>query len=558
MPQILDAYGQPIDLSAIRQPQTEQLSMVRSLHNELDEHPARGLTPSSIHAIMRAAEQGQMLRQVELADDMEERDTQIYSELAKRKNGILKLDWTIAAPDDASAGELKMAEQVEEWIDALPNFKRSVMFNMLDGILKGFSALEMWWELQGGTLQPRFAYRPQRWFTLDQDRDAIHLRNGSAYGEPLRPYNWILHKHPARSGYPARQALSRVLMFPYLYKNYSTRDLAEFLEIYGLPLRLGKYPSGASDKEKLTLLRAVTDIGHNAAGIIPMGMELDFHNAATSGSEAPFEAMLNRMDDAISKAIIGQTLTSSQGKNGSNALGNVHNEIRLDILAADAELVSESLTCQLIAPMCLLNIPGADPQRLPRFILEVPEPQDIQLLSQAYPALANAGLKIGVNWVAKKLRIPQPEEDEAVLQASAPSPSASSTAPAPGTTPAEQPTNTPESAPAAAPVEAAANLQSLQHLLTCLQTAQSAPPRDALDVLVDQAADNWQPTLAPLVQPLLRELEAAIARNESASSFGVRLPGLLALMNANALAERTALAGFNAHLAGAADLELDA
>ncbi len=570
MPKILDQYGQAIDMAAIRQPQSEQLSMTRQLYSELDEHPARGLTPSRIHAIMREAEQGQMLRQVELADDMEERDTQIFSELAKRKNGILKLDWAIEPPENADAREQKMAEQVDAWIKALPNFKRTVLFNMLDGILKGFAAVEMWWELQDGSLQPRFAYRPQRWFTLDQDRDRITLRNNTAYGEALQPYNWILHKHPARSGYPARQALSRVLMFPYLYKNYSTRDLAEFLEIYGLPLRLGKYPSGASDTEKLTLLRAVTDIGHNAAGIIPLGMELEFQNAAT-GTEAPFEAMLNRMDDAISKAIIGQTLTSSQGKHGSNALGNVHNEIRLDILAADAELVAESITSQLIAPMCLLNIAGANPKRLPRFVLEVPEPEDIKLLSEAYPALANAGLKIGVKWVAKKLRIPEPDKDEDVLQAAVPS-AAPGTPGAPGT-PAPAPTAdaaptpppaTPTPAPAPAPTQDKA-AQSAQMTLATLRTAllamQADPAprpavRDALDDLIDDSTAHYQPVMRPLVQPLLDELQGAINKGESIEAFAAKLPGLFARMDASAFGDRAAKAAFMARLAGEADLEL--
>jgi phage gp29-like protein len=36
------------------------------------------------------------------------------------------------------------------------------------------------------------------------------------------------------------------------------------LDIYGLPLRIGKYPLNARDTEKATLWRAVAGIGHNA------------------------------------------------------------------------------------------------------------------------------------------------------------------------------------------------------------------------------------------------------------------------------------------------------
>ena len=61
-----------------------------------------------------------------------------------------------------------------------------------------------------------------------------------------------------------------MLAWPWLFKNFAVRDLAEFLEIYGLPLRLGTYnPNTSDDKARATLLRAVIGIGHDAAAIVP-------------------------------------------------------------------------------------------------------------------------------------------------------------------------------------------------------------------------------------------------------------------------------------------------
>lgn len=545
MTKILDQFGKPIDLAAMRQPQSEQLANIRSLQSEHDEHPARGLTPSRIHAILRQAEQGDWLRQIELADDMEERDPQIYSELDKRKRAILKLDWDIAPPAGASAAEKAQAEQVKEWVQALPNFKRTVVWPLLDAILKGFAAVEMWWQPDQGVLTPRFSETPQRWFCLSEDRRNIHLRDSTAYGQPLNAFNWLAHRHPARSGYPARQALSRVLMFPFLYKHYSTADLAEFLEIYGLPLRLGKYPGGATDKEKLTLLRAVTEIGHNAAGIIPEGMSIEFQNAA-QGTQVPFEAMLNRMDAAISKAIIGQTLTSGEGQHGTQALGNVHNEIRLDILAADAELVAATITQQLVAPMALLNIAGATPKRLPSFVLEVPEPQDIKLMAEALPKLASAGVQIGANWVAAKLRIPalDPGEQPLKVQPTAqPGDRAGDGEPVEGSSPVR-------------PTKTTTNAMAILAALAALPKPE-ADFHDALDTLTEEATTNPAALMAGLVQPLMAELDAAIAAGESAEAFAERVPALLTRMQGGALADQVARASFIAQLAGLANVDLN-
>lgn len=560
MPDIVDQFGRPINASAIRTPQTQDTAMTASLEQERDAHPAKGLTPQRINAIMSAAEEGDLIRQLELADDMEERDGQIFSELSKRKLAILKLDWDILPPDDASAAEKKQAGQVKDWIKSVPEFKQRVIHNMTDAILKGFAPVEMWWELDQGYLQPRFEFRPQRWFTLNEQRNRLTLRNNAMqYGEPLRPYNWLMHLHPARNGYIARQSLSRVLMLPYLYKNFSTRDFAEFLEIYGLPVRLGKYPTGAGDEEKRRLLQAVVEIGHNAAGIIPMGTEIDFESAS-AGTDVPFKVMLERMDAIQSKIIVGQTLTSGEGQHGTQALGNVHNEVRLDILAADAELISGTLTSQLVAPMVLLNLAGANPRRLPRFHIEIEEPEDVKAFADNMPALAGSGMRIGVQWAHEKLRIPVADDAEAVLTAAAP-PAAPAGPPAdPAADPKARPGGAPQPAPAPAPTaadkaeEKAAQKAAEKAALSAL--APVPPPRDALDDLVDEAAADWLPLMEPMVQPVLAALDAAIARGDSLEAFRAGLPELLNRMDSAALGERLARASFVGRLAGAADLDL--
>jgi phage gp29-like protein len=312
---------------------------------------------------------------------------------------------------------------------------------------------------------------------------------------------------------------------------------------------LGKYPGGATDKEKLTLLRAVTEIGHNAAGIIPEGMSIEFQNAA-QGTQVPFEAMLNRMDAAISKAIIGQTLTSGEGQHGTQALGSVHNDIRLDILASDAELLSETLTDQLIAPLALLNIPGADPQRLPRFVLEVPEPEDIKLMAEALPKLAAAGVQIGSDWTAHKLRIPKLDPGEEPLKGIA-----AKTDPAdPAADPAKPDTKPPGKANTPA---AKAALQQLSAMPAAAAQATSTEQRDALDDLADDATREWQPLMEPLVQPILAQLQAALARGDTLEQFAAQLTAeFTQSLNATALTEQLARAQFVATLAGTAELEI--
>ncbi len=544
---IVDQFGRPIDRRTLREPQTARAAW---LQREFDDHPARGQTPTRQAALMEAAEQGDWVGQLELADDMEERDAHIFGELHKRRGSVSSLEWTVEAPDNADAAERRITAQVREWlgeIHAEANGVRGglelVIASATDAILKGFAPQEMVWRVDQGVLLPDVTAQPQRWFTASADRRHLLLRSQSmaapaqdgllpVMGEPLQPFSWVMHVHPARSGYVGRMSLARVLAWPYLFKNYAVRDLAEFLEIYGIPPRIGTYPAGASEDEKRTLLRAVTSIGHNAAGILPAGMELDF-KAAAEGTEEPFVAMWDRMEATQSKAILGQTLSAQQGASGGSlAMAKVHNEVRMDIRAADVRLVEGTLTRQLVYPLVALNVAGANLRRLPRVRLDMADGEDLGEFAEALPKLAAAGLQIPVKWAQARLRIPEPTAQEPVMHGP------QAVHGEPGAEPAPRPARAAASAALAGAAQA------------------GGPPPDLVDELVAEQAAQWQPLLGPMVSPLLAELERAAAAGESLADFAARLPELVQRLDTTALAESLARSAFAARLAGEADLGL--
>lgn len=392
--------GEPFKLSQINSdPQT---SRVGSLHREFANHPSRGLTPPKLAAILEAAEQGDMLAQCDLFDDMEEKDAHIFAEMQKRKLAIQGLDWDIRPPRNASAQEERAADLAREIVTDMDGFE-DVLLDMASAIGHGFSCLEYeGWELSGRERLPgKLSFRPHRWFTVDQEtRSELRLRSASVDGDQLQPFGWIVHRHASRSGYVTRSGLHRVLSWPFLFKNYSVRDLAEFLEIYGLPLRIGTYPTGASDPEKATLLRAVVGIGHAAAGIVPEGMKIDFKDAAKGGSD-PFEVMIKWCEGSESKAILGGTLTSGTGDGtNTNALGNVHNEVRHDLLVADARQIASTLTRDLIFPIVTLNTSGIDSlRRCPRFVFDTSEPDDTNTLAERDSKIYSMGFDLTEEYV---------------------------------------------------------------------------------------------------------------------------------------------------------------
>lgn len=412
MAQILDMYGQPIQREVLSEPQTSKLGWIT---RDFAQHPSRGLTPKKLHSILEAAEYGDLMAQSDLFTDMEERDAHLFADMSKRKRALLTLDWNIVAPANASAEEKKLAAQLEEWFTDLANLD-DVLFDQMDAIGHGFSAQEIeWHQVEKVWLPKTLTHRPQRWFrTPLYDGNDLRLRDNSSDGQPLWPFGWLVHKHRAKSGYLTRAGLHRVLAWPYLFKTYAVSDLAEFLEIYGLPLRVGKYPPGSTKEEKATLLRAVAEIGHNAAGIIPEGMLIEFTEAA-DGSKDPFEAMINWCEKSVSKAILGGTLTSqADGKTSTNALGKTHNEVRRDLLTSDARQAQRTLT-NLCYMLSALNFGASDPRRCPRFEFDTRDAEDLALYADALPKLVGAGVKVPRQWAQDKLMIPEPKDGEDIL-----------------------------------------------------------------------------------------------------------------------------------------------
>jgi len=416
---ILDHRGNKIDKQALEEPQTAKIAQ---LHQEFANHPTRGLTPSRLAQIMEDAERGDLTAQCDLFEDMEEKDGHIAAELGKRKRALLGLGWEITPPRNATAQEERIAGLIKDIILDIPDFD-DVLLGMADGIGYGYSCSEIEWTKRQYHQPAAIHHRPPRWFKIHQDhRNQLRLRDNSEQGAELWKAGWITHIHKAKSGDLARAGLHRALAWPFLFKNYSVRDLAEFLEIYGLPVRLGQYPRGATNAEKNTLLRAVVNMGHAAAGIIPEGMMVEFKEAAKGGSD-PYEAMISWCERTQSKAILGGTLTSqADGASSTNALGNVHNEVRKDLLVADARQIEGSLTRHLIFTLCQLNGWGADSLRCPRFEFDTLECEDLALYAEAIPKLVDVGVQVPLSYVHDKLRIPEPEGNEPVLQRAAAAP----------------------------------------------------------------------------------------------------------------------------------------
>ncbi|MFA7944047.1 DUF935 domain-containing protein [Pseudomonas brenneri] len=413
---IVDQYGRPIQYDKL----TEEQAAARTtgIRQVWHQSVASGLTPGRLAAILQAAAEGSAHDYLTLAEEMEERDLHYASVLGTRKLAVSGLPIRVeAASDDIE--DVRRADQLKEIVES-PEFGE-LQADLTDALGKSYAVSEIMWDRSGKTWNPsRFEPRDQRFFQFDRDTgrelrllDEADMVNGIA----LTPYKFIVHLPRIRSGLPIRGGLARLAAVGYMCKAWTWKDWMGFADIFGMPMRVGRYGPGASKDDISTLMSAVANLGSDAAAVIPDSMRIDFTQAANvTGAGDFFKGLAEWWDKQISKGVVGQTMSTDDGS--SQAQATIHNEVRLDLLQADAKAESNTLNRYFVRPWCDLNFAPGRPY--PRLIIDVPKPENTKILIEALKELVPLGLKVEQSVIRDKLNIPAPAAGAELLGTPAP------------------------------------------------------------------------------------------------------------------------------------------
>ena len=408
--------GQKLDHQKGR-PVTNEIAAV-NLQDRWSTYPSAGLTPERLVAILREADGGEISRQAELFEEMEEKDAHLAGILQTRKLAVLSLDYEIMPYADTPQ-DRQIADFVGNIIFGLDDFEDALL-DLLDAIGKGMSVTEIFWEVvdnQAVVTGLRWVNPKKLCFTrsltprllTDQDR---------YQGIEAPPWKIIYHRYKARSGYDTRAGMLRVVAWMYLFKNYALKDWATFNEVFGMPLRLGKYEPSASQVDRDALVAAIQALGTDAAGVISKSTEIEFVevSARTSGQNTPYLVMAEFCNREMSKAILGQTLTTdTAGSTGTYSAAQTHNLVRQDLLRADAEALSRTLRAQLIRPLVGFNFGWDKP--LPWFRFKYDEEEDLKTLSEVFVNLDKIGYPLTQEHLAERFGLPLPEPGQKLIHA---------------------------------------------------------------------------------------------------------------------------------------------
>lgn len=402
---ILGPDGRPIDKDQLFG-EAKAGPTLTGVRSPISGHPADGLTPYRLAAIHRAAASGDPLSYFELAEDMEERDLHYAAVLGTRKRQVSQIPITVEAASEDKEHE-RHADFVRAWL--AEKVLANALFDMLDAIGKGFSIMEIEWASSKEGVKPAaLHWRDPRWFGLDDLSLDEPLLWQPGANEPLAPHRFVVHRHKAKSGLTIRSGLARIVSWAWMYKAFTQRDWAIFVQNYGQPVRVGKYHPGATGDERDVLWTAVRNIAGDCAAIIPESMNIEFVEVknAADGSKI-YEGRAAWYNSEVSKVVLGQTATTDAAP-GSHAAGKTHRLTQEDLERFDAGLASTSVQQQLVERMVAFTF-GPQPV-YPVVTIGRPDELPIDVVASALEKLGPLGLEVEESQILDRLGFTAPAE----------------------------------------------------------------------------------------------------------------------------------------------------
>jgi phage gp29-like protein len=315
------------------------------------------------------------------------RDDQVAAVFAQRRLAVTSCEWEVRP-----GGEKRLDRQAAEFLKE--QLKRlswdAITERMLYGVFYGYAVAECLWGREGArvTLEA-IKVRDRRRFAYDGEM-RLRLRTSAAYepGELLPPAKfWSFCTGADHDDEPYGLGLAHWLYWPVFFKRHGVKFWLIFLEKFGMPTGLGKYPAGTSPSDQAKLLEAVQAIATDSGVIVPDGMLLGLVEAARSGT-ADYTALVNMMNAAIAKVVLGQTLTTEAV--GGQYKAEVQMDVRQDLVKADADLVCQSFNRSVAKWLTEWNFPGAATPEVWRL---VEKPEDLSELATRDKTLSEVGYK---------------------------------------------------------------------------------------------------------------------------------------------------------------------
>ena len=293
------------------------------------------------------------------------RDAHLRAVRGKRRGAVSSKSWSLQSGN----GDYEKAKLVETHLWNIG--PRNAIREMMGAVDYGYQVTEVIWEIADCLWLPAaLKDRPQELFKFSKSGELIFAseKNGA-----VPPYKFLLTQNDPSALNPYGEAALADCFWPLAFKKGSLKFWMMFTEKFGMPHVVGKAPGSTTEKERADFLKMLYGLIRDAAAVISDNSTIDLLETKISGT-MPYEQIVRWADREISKAYLGETLTTEQtDTGGTRALGEVHNEVRLEMKQDDVAMIEGTMNT-LVKWIWELNWPLDD--EIPWF--QFAQPKDMQ------------------------------------------------------------------------------------------------------------------------------------------------------------------------------------
>ncbi len=378
-------------------------------------------------AIIDASEAGIFLESALLIDSAL-RDARLRSTLSTRTSGLLGKPLEFDPGKDTAKGR-KVAEDFEAVWPKM--FEHSTLVQMLEwGIMQGVAVgqiiedcdpwrVEIWhpWQLVWDPFARSYYLRTRETARLDLFQNPDGTFSDEQGGK------WMLYL-PFGYGNAGRHGAIRSVHSLVGEREWSHRDRSRYSEIFGQTIRFVTAPATSSKEER----DEVRDRVVNGAQVIvgSQGVEgnrWDLKTVEGSGKSTElFHETIGQLDKEIATLLLGQS-QSTDGQAGLGSNDKAGETVRLDIIRADADTLSDAIRAQVLVPYC--QFAYGDGELAPWPCWDIEPAEDTQKKALEFKDLITglvaakaAGIPVDVRGVLEDYGIPMiTEAEQAALEA---------------------------------------------------------------------------------------------------------------------------------------------
>lgn len=362
-----------------------------------------GILPDPDPVLRKRGDGAEVLEDL-AADDM------VCTAIQTRKHETLRRRDYEFTPGAAQGEEPQPAAQAlcDDLVADLENLDLYTLFaEILDAPYHGFSPIELSWAADNGRLRLVNAQaKPRRWFGFD-DENRLVFRPSTGENKVPPPGKFLLARHfPSYDNPYGLRLLSRCL-WPVAFKKGGVQFWMTFCEKFGVPWVVGKMNTANTGDRQRTLNELISMV-QSAVAVVSGGTEVQIVEPAGKSGDL-HRSLVSHWDQAISRVLMGQTLTASEGQeHGTQALGQTHHQVLEAYAEADVQLLTAAMN-ELAWIYAQVNSPGVLAP-----VFGFVEPEDLAGQAELDTKLKGLGVRFTHAHFTRVYSLP---EDEFTLEA---------------------------------------------------------------------------------------------------------------------------------------------